>query len=683
MVEPREETTFVAVSGLKFPTGSREYLINLVRDIVVAEKAKFVVVAGHAIDGRHLEQLLKQDLKSTSKEGREDYTKDFVDSSVSGLSEFLPKIPDTNWHFVVAEKVFDKPIGAKALEELRRKRDDVRILGRQADGTYDAEVKVPVHVSGVNEIRVIVPRKTPWFYRIITSLMQRLITSFVSRTNSPQPGLILVGGTGTEAYLPFYEGVPCISVPALYKIDEQNSVENMVGCVVVKISSINGHARITRKTYDFRTVVANELELTIPQDATKAEKAILGALKNSSASIGTLVHRLNSAKNGKRKKVDEEQLKKVLGKLMERGIIVRHKESNHYGINEARVRGIKVTLEDLLRDTRVFTYAGTACFHGGALKTLYHTALKYLPGRIWKADAWIEIGDETQGLAHQYEYNGEVLPITNGTDKQEILTASIRSRNILDIFKMRLKELAGKKLPHHELLKKCLIKYVFELGNHPSWIFHNKNALVLEMFERVLKGKLIEGIMEICDKEGIHPSYAIVKQVVDERIVRVGESQLVNIDGVMVGIKHPWKGRTLSKSHRIQDVVDFSWRAFQTFSKKAAKSVKGFVLVFVANFHEAAAVHVAKFGRTILGVMVGAYLKDTSFEKTKDKVVDFGHTIATVCLNNEDRLVYSEVEFDNYIHPDDERIVLADRVKTSDVNALCAYLTEIFDLPWR
>ncbi len=90
-----------------------------------------------------------------------------------------------------------------------------------------------------------------------------------------------------------------------------------------------------------------------------------------------------------------------------------------------------------------------------------------------------------------------------------------------------------------------------------------------------------------------------------------------------------------------------------------------------------------KFGKTVLGVMTGAYLKDTSFESHHDKVVDFGPAMVDICLNKEGLLLFSEVEFDDRIHPDDEKIVLADRLNHSDVLKLSSELTEIVDIPWR
>ena len=102
--------------------------------------------------------------------------------------------------------------------------------------------------------------------------------------------------------------------------------------------------------------------------------------------------------------------------------------------------------------------------------------------------------------------------------------------------------------------------------------------MILNTFEMVLKNKLIEGILSILKGADISADYEIVKKTVDAKVIRLGESMMVNTHGITLGIKHPWKGRTQSKSHRIQDVVDFFWRTFDRFAKKTAKNSKGFAL---------------------------------------------------------------------------------------------------------
>lgn len=717
--EQREEIAFVAISGIRFPTDSREYLMNLVRDVVKAEGAKFVVVGGHTVDGKALaseldkqvlfekarlrvaERVARQDHKARQAAAKRDAVKSgkhfeaepfdrtpyifnydkfvegYLEPYALALDEYFPQIEGVNYHIGIAQKVYDKWVGVRLLEMLQRSRNDIRLLGDKRDGNYDTEVKIPVRIKGFDLVRLIMPRKTPWFYEIITGLMQRLINSFAARTFSSKPSLILTGCTGTEAYLPFYKGVPSIALPTLHKIDEQLSTENMVGCVVVRVIIENGRARIIRRTYDFRPIVSRERELLIPQDATKAEKLVLTALKSSPASMNTLVFRVNTAaksKNGRRPHLDAKALTETLEKLREKRLVVHRKKSNQWAIDERHVGEAQISLVDLLKDTKVVKHAVRGCVHIGALKTLYHTILDYFPGRIYEADAIFDVGDLIQGIAHNYEYNGELLPMVNGFDKQEILAAHIVARNLTDIFKLRLKKLPSLNIASEDLLERCLVDYVFTTGNHPAWNYWQKHAYVLHEFEEELKRALIDDILLIAQKANIRLDYALVKEVVSRKIFRVGESNMVNLDGIRVGVKHPSKSRTKSKSHRIQDVVEF-------LTETAANN--DFALLYIANFHESAGVSVAKFSKTILGVMTGAYLRATSFETDRDKIVNYGFVKVTACINKEGHLVYSDLEFDNYVHPDDAAFVDSDKIMTSQVNRLEGDLLKIYDLPWR
>jgi hypothetical protein len=710
MAKRSEELRFLAISGLKFPTDSREYLMNLSRDAAIKHQVQFIVIAGGTIDGPALETELKAQMafeiakiKAAAKKahatyGTRGFTFDaaafetkFVESVASDLNDFLPKIEGVNYHIVIAEKVYERRIGIRILKALRKMRPDIRLIGEKEDGTFDNEVQLPVRMPGFEVIRVLVPRQKPWYYRIITSFMQRLINSFVSRTFSQRPDLILVGCTGTQAYLPYYEGVPSISVPALHKINEQKSTENMVGCVVVRVIVKPDRApEITVRTYNFRPVVSRERELSIPNDTSPLEKRILHALKISPASINTILFRIaNDAKkqNERPPRITEARAQTVLKSLQERKLVIFRQSSNRYAIDERNIGNLKMSLDDLLKDARTTKHIVTSCVHVGALKSLYHTRLNYFPQRANETDAIIETGDLIQGIAHNYEYNGELLPGCNGFDKQEILAAHITGKVILDIFRCRLKtlikEFPDRKPTAEEIFRrKCLIQYVFISGNHPEWIYSTRHSLVLYGYERELRALLIDGILTECNKAGISMPYALASAEVDKHVTRVGESQLTHVDGFLIGMKHPSKARTLSKSQRIQEVVDFYGSTAIPFLEMMQKEPRDFAVVYVANFHEAASAHIAKFGKIVFGVMTGAYVKDTSFERSKDKVVDNGFAIVSVCMNGAD-LIWTEVEYDNYIHPDDRKFVFADKITMRDINALSDTLTNVVDIPWR
>lgn len=705
MDKERELVSFVAFSGVDWPVSSRPYLMHLLKEITEREKAKFVSGIGGIIAGQSVEKELRGRVVFERKQfvadggksqefDADEVRREFVRQAAQEFSSFLPRLEGVSYHFVVAERVFDGRIGVEILKAVKGIRSDIRLLGEREFGEeFDPEPKIPIRTAGFEEARAIVPRKKPWSYRILTSFMQTLIDRFVRRTSSPPPNLILVGCTGTQAFLPFFKGVPGISLPALRKLEEVTSTENMVGVVVIKLVACDDRIKLVQRTYNLKPIIAREREFVASSEGSnRLERLVLHALTNSPASLNTIHFRVNEilkkTRNGRRKPFSQDEVHQALTALQGHGVVVYRENSNWYSIDDRKRSDIQVSLETIMKGTRVVKHLILSCVHTGALKSLYRTFRTYVPKRAAGCDAIFEVGDPTQDSAHNMEYAGEILLSMLSPDKQEIMAGALRAEIRLTVFRDRLAGFSNTKLSFQELLTRCLIPYVFTPGNHPSWKKHRKGMLVLKDFETELKQRLVDGIITILTEAGREPNYSVVKRVVDETTIRVGESGIVTIGGVTVGVKHPSKARTESKSHRIQDVVEFFWRTFRDFSKRVAKQVNGdFALVYLANFHEKAAVFVSLFGKVILGVMNGAYLKDTEFETSKDKVVDYGFTIVTSCINPAGELVYADVEFDNFMTPEDAKFVFANypgnRIPTSAVLALEQELNQVVDIPWR
>lgn len=679
------EVNMVVASGINFPHLSRKYLMNLLADVVHKHDADFVVVAGNMMAGRHLETELsylitqEKDAKRGKKnkfteEDKISVIQEFIQEKAEALNEFLPhlgtKDKTVNYHIVLAEKIYDRPIGAEIIQKLQTMRDDIRLFN-------DPEAKIPINVPGLESMRVLVPRRQPWFYKIITGLMQRLIDAFISRTFSPKPSFIVVGCTGTGVTIPYYKGVPSLSVPALHKIDEQFSTENMVGCLALKVSAKNGKIHLIVRTYDWRTAIFYERKYAIAQQTSKKDRIILNALKPSTASLKTLVFRINQRN---KTQLDPEKVKRLLDNLEKRKLVVFDKRGNRYGINERLIEQTKITLNDLIKkDNKLVKHLVGSCFHIGALKTLYFTLLEDLPKLAMDVDAFVLNGDILQGIAHNYEYNGELLPIAYGYDKQNILAAHLFHVVFWKVFKKRFraleKEELAKKRPI-EILKSCLLALVLNLGNHDLWEVRSKNAIALSQFEERFKNLLLKDILAFCSQHNLQVKISEIGKLINEKFIRVGENGIAEVGGVRFGLKHAHKARTLSKSQRAQEST--AW-----FEEQKLKNVYNLPLIYVANFHEAAAVHIAFWGRTIFSVMTGAFLKDTQFEKNKDKVVDHGVAKVTVNLNKNRRIIFTEVEFDSYINPKDQEIVFANKLTTTSVLQLCLKLSKLIDLPWR
>ncbi|HXV26754.1 MAG TPA: hypothetical protein VD862_01910 [Candidatus Paceibacterota bacterium] len=704
-ITQNRELAIVAVSGLSWPTKSRQYLIDLVKEVVAKSQAKFAIIAGHTIDGKYVEAEFKAKLKehlagfSPRLKGealeweKQTFRRDFIADMASELSEDLPVLAkDVNWHIAIAERIYDRPLGAEILEKLRDMRPDVRIIGeRQEDGFYDREPKFPVQFPGFNEIRVLVPHRSPWFSKVITNLVQRIANAWSPRTLSPRPDLVLAGATGTATHLPNLDGIPTISVPALHKLLEQQATENMVGATVIKVIA-NGKegVRIVNGVYNFRTAVFMEKRVAVSSKLPKVQQGVMYALIPSDASFKTVLFRINQPESRKRlqrkTKFTDSQVRKALEHLIKGGFITHSRKSNRYFIKNELRRNAHITLASLWEGSRAIKHVVWSCLHGGAMKTLYFTALHDLPELLVDADAAIENGDLMQGIAHNYLTNGELLPIANGVDKQEVLNAHIRAAILLEAFRRRLSRLRGRTtMKPADALRQSFIPYVYNRGNHDKWAHYNKGAIPLKGFDSELRSLLREGVYSICRELGADVTLDQVRDIVRERVLCVGDSRMVELDGITVGIKHPHKSRTIQKSTRIQQVAEFIWQRFVFYVGTVAKKSTSVTIVYVANFHEAAAAHITKLGQTVLGVMTGAYMYDTEFENHMDKVVDRGPAVVHAHLDAEGRLLYSETEFVAHMVECDREFVTSDRLDSKQVLSRTVKLLDRIGLSmeWR
>lgn len=689
-----ESVSFVAISSLNFPYRSRKYLTNLVKEIAEKENARFIVIAGHTLAGKQLDHELKNSVdeametersatgkRTISSERRKEIRKGqaaaFIRETAESLDDFIPKIKDVNYHIVVAKAVYDRPIGHKILEVLSRHRNDIRLYD-------DPETKMTIQMAGFGDIRVMVPRKTPWFYENITGLMQRVFNSFSVRTFSPKPSLALVGCTGVAAYIPRYRGVPTIAVPALHKLDEQISNENMVGCVVVKIARDGGRFKNVVKVFDFRTAIFNEKEFGLPSDLGRRHRMVLDALQVGGAGLSTIRLRINYPPGSGtvvKRNWSPGATKKYVDELMAKRILVYSKKANRYCIRESLIEKASIALGDFLKSSRCLTQVVKSCWHVGALKTLYFSVLKNEPVLAEDADVIVMNGDVEQGISHNYEYNGEMLPIMNGPDKHGLLAAKMQAKILMDVFSSRWKKLNAARGNLKESLDKCLVYYAYKSGNHDEPRFsHSKNAIPLLIFDTELRRQLTLQIYEFLEKNAKNFSSELVEELVAQKVIRVGESRIVKIKGIPLGLKHPYQARTQSKGMRIQQSSSFFAQALEDLPDKSMKELS---IVNVANFHEAATVFTSIFGHTTFGVMTGAQVHDTQFETNNNKVVDYGLAKTTACLNEKGQILWGSVEYESDIAECDKKIVFNDNPTNHDVSVLCEKLSKLFDMPWR
>ncbi len=677
------QVTFLAISGLKFPEQSRKYLMDLVAEVAVANKVSFIVAAGHVIAGRELEAQLKNELTGVKDLKQREVTEaELIEDMSFSFDEFLPVIKGVNYHIVIAEKVYDRPIGKKILNNVfnlrGRSRGDIRLYD-------DPESKIPILIPGFGDMRVLVPQKQLWHYESKTGPIQRLVNSFRSRTSSyPMPKLILGGCTGVSTFFPYYGGY-VVAVPALRKIDEQQSAEDSVGCTLITIirEEIDGeeHFRIIWKGINLKGLVSQERELSMPKNVSKDEERVLKSLTSSGGSLRTILFNINY-RNHLRKPWTVEHLKPVVEELKKRRLITYSERGNFYRMSKDLVEQMHVSLTDFLKDSKTLTTVDKSCWHVGCLKTLYYTVLRDEPLLAVDADAIVANGDLTQGISHNYEYNGELLTgLMNGNDKEEIVCGLMQADIIVTCFAMRWDKYSQDKLSDMDFVRKCLVQYVYKYGNHDEGRFsHGKKAINLSEFDRTVRETVFLKLLEFLARKRVTVDALALRKLVDEKIVRVGETHVSMINGIPVGLKHPSMSRTKTKGNRPQEAAGFFEHSLQSRPELYMRNV---VTVRVANFHEAAALFVSVFGKTLFCLMTGAQVYETEFENSKNKIVDHGLAKTVVEIGPKDELLSAQVEFHTQIDKRDRRIVLADNPTAKDVLSLQLRLAAKYNILWR
>ncbi len=488
--------------------------------------------------------------------------------------------------------------------------------------------------------------------------------------------MILAGCTGSGVTIPSFKGIATLSVPACHKINRVRTTESMVGCLVVTMRQEKGKNTSSVDTFDFRPFVGAERQSLIPEDIAPEKGRVLWHLSQNAQGFDTLHSRLYGfrldTKTPEKIEEEKEQLKKHLDALIAGNLVVYKPEINRYELSKALAYDVKVDLKTSMERAKRVSVVAYACLHVGAIKTLYKTFTHYIPRIAEDADALVGCGDIIQGLAHNFEYSGEIVPTLNAYDRQSLKAGQIHANVLLQIFDRRFAKYASQTKNPQELIGKCLIKFIYCLGNHDMWSHYQKQGLPLFDFHKEIVSLLVSGIAErVADVP-----YKKLLALVEEKVIRVGENEIVKLNDIGIGVTHPHKGGADSKSARTQQVIE---------GHVARKHPKDVTLELVGNFHTAAGIHFPQYNRTYVGIMLGAMLKDTLFERKINKVVDHGPVMVTVWVDpRTGNLLKDRIEFfDDVMHPVDRRVVEADKLMESTVVGVAKRMTDYGDLPWR
>ncbi|OGY67962.1 MAG: hypothetical protein A3H63_00685 [Candidatus Harrisonbacteria bacterium RIFCSPLOWO2_02_FULL_45_10c] len=560
---------------------------------------------------------------------------DQIELLANSVNQDLPKLFRSDGKrmkiYVVTSLAYDGEIGRKVVKrllELRRSEDDIRYLSsrRPEDTTF----RVPLQKSG-KTFAVVVPNKGVWRSLYYSTYPDRLIQDEMQRTSQKPCDVYAVGCFASsinrrDGELPYQR----ISIPALHKLEDVVTAENMIGVRIVRFMPNEQVQPVL--TISFKDFVSEERKyIASPSDCSKTEFSIVEEVKKSGeVSIGMLEDELG---------VTRFKLLRALTTLVKRKRakvgLVYDEDSQKYGFaSEWFQRMIRYTWPDKAAWTKD-VLAGFGCLHGGSVHTAYKFFVQQLPGLLVAHEVkyLLAVGDLTEGLKHNLALRGEVYGGMNNT-WQEKATAYMMAEVLLEVLNVRLekalKEKDVKKMSAQEmtaLVSDSLMTFLYWIGNHDDWS-SDFGYDPLAMFDATLKEELGSGLEKIKNKYGL--SQISVPEVLKHKVILMQKGKPYTMpSGVTIDGAHYYAGRTQTSS---------------TWLQRALSQLKA-QLVWVANFHVAEIVEKWEAHSGLRVAMQLPTLKSkSSFEENKGKTTDFGVGLLKV-WSHKGRVMVSETNF--------------------------------------
>lgn len=550
------------------------------------------------------------------------------------INSDLPKLQRSDGKrmriYIVTSQAYDGEIGrnvVKKLLELRRSEDDIRYLSNPKPET--TTFNIPLQKSG-KSFKVVVPNKAQWRSKYYSTAPDRLLEDEVKRTSQELADVYAVGCFASSLNRPDGE-IPYqrITVPALHKLEDVITAENMVGIRIVRFVPNERVSQVL--TVDFKDLVSQERRfVNPPAKCSKVQLQIIEEIKKKGArSLGLLEDALGVA----RSKL-EKALSGLLGRKVNAGMYYDDESRNYDFSPEWFQRMVRyVWPKD---DWQKEVLAGYGCIHGGSVHTAYKFIVRELPIMLHKhgVNYLLAVGDLIEGLKHNLAIRGEVYAGMNNTS-QEKLIAFMTAEVILKVFDLNLAQAFQgkdvKKLNADELSKTvngALMTFLYWVGNHDAWA-EDLGYDPLDTFESNLRELLLDGAEKVLGKHGI--ANFPVRELVEKKIVKMHKGKPYTLpSGLKVDGAHYFAGRTQTSS---------------TWCQRALNQLCKAQLLWIANFHVA---EIVEEWDAELGLRVAMQLptlkSKSSFEENKGKITDFGVGLLKV-WSRKGRVMVSETSF--------------------------------------
>lgn len=560
----------------------------------------------------------------------------YLQEAAEELARFIPvlKMPDPEDPkkakdvdlFIVTSAAFDGEYGETVAHFLADLRPDIRVWNEGGSRFL---------VKYVDKwIWALAPQKAVWMRGdYYSTAVERVIKDKIKQTTQSAPDLFIVGGFGSSINKPKGElSYQYISLPNASRIEETRVSENQIGVRVLEFP-LDGGQYLTR-TYSFKDLVANELSfISPPARANQTQKKIIEVMKARGwATPGMFKYDLDLPVSDIEKELQLLQKKKTHSR----------KGANWPGITALSGKKYYFDLEWIKRRLKYDLPNGPwnedkivafGCFHGGSIETDYEFFLNALPGKIIKNGASLIIGagDIIEGLGHNLDRKGEVLPGMNNNTIQEQFSAHNIGTLLEKVFIAKFSDLIStgekEKIGLNGVIEKAFVPFQYILGNHDAWQAE-LGHLPLTVFHQTLVQFLTEQIEK--HLSSLNLPLVSVRNIVNSRVIR---SEFATLPSELkICIQHPFMSRAKTTSIRPQEMLDFAKR-------------HGCQISIGANFHVSECVEDwdLTLGQCV-SMEIGTIKHGSNFERRKMKLVDQGVGYLRV-LSKNSRIFMTESAF--------------------------------------
>lgn len=512
--------------------------------------------------------------------------------------------------FITTSPAFDGEIGERVAQLLSERRKDIRVWNVGGD-------RFPVKY--VNKLLwILTPMKAVWMRGdYYSTAVERVIKDKTKQTSQSSPDDYVVMGFGSSINKPKGElKYQYMSIPVCHRLEETRVNENQIGVSALEYPA-DGSQRLFR-TYSLKDLVSKELSFIVPPEgASVLQKKMIELIKAKGwATRGIFVGELGVSG----KEVDEALESLIKKKTFRRngenwpGIVYREKSQKYYFDLNYVQRFLKYpNPSGSFSEDRIVSLA---CMHAGSRETDYQFLVNEVPKIILRqnADILVDAGDTKEGLKHDLDKKGEIVPGMANNTIQEKFAAHLIGTIILKVFKERfslaLKDSEKDKFTPEkvsELVDNALLTFIYILGNHDLWEAGDGHE-PLVVFRAVLEKFLTEHIHEHLDSQKL--PYQSLSKLIESKIFC---QEFYNLpSGLKLSIQHPHMSRAKTTSIRPQEMMDYGKRM-------------GCQITIGANFHVGESVDEWDMD---LGQChcqeIGTMKHGSNFERHKMKMVDQG-----------------------------------------------------------